>query len=746
MAYTPTEQESELAKLLVTEEQEAIAYTQQDLSAAQIDALARYFGDKYGDEVEGRSQMTTRELFEVVEWLRPEFGRLFAGGDRCVEFEGTSAASDEYAGKISDYINYIFTRDNQGAKIIDELTFDGLVQRIGVIAAEWKQAEYSAWQPCTGLNSEQIDQLLQDPATEIDQKSLTVEQGVVDDAHPDGILVSCKIRERTKAPKADVFTIAPEDMRIAARTVDLDEARYAGDVVRMMRGDAITKWPKYEEEIRAYQGRMSVATTDSRRAARFRDLLGNDLAEDNAHDEAEEIEVLREFVRYDMDGDGYPEMLRCFRINSCLLEYDEVDEHIYSCWTPIPVPHRLIGLSVADEVTDLQKAKTVLLRGMLDSVAQANTPRMGADRNSVNLDALLDLRPGVVIDTDGPPADKLFPVVTPDLSQSALGAMQWIDQIAQMRTGVNRIGQGMDPDVLNKMVVKGVQFIQNADSLRKEQYARNFAIGLEHFFAKLYRLVHRHQNEARTVKIAGEYMEIDPRTWEADMRCTVTTGLGTGAKEAHLAMLQMIQQDQMLAYQTWGETPMVGLPQMYNTVRQKLRVMGYSSADSFFGKPVNPDGTPFQAPPKQDPDIAKVQAQSQADQQRLQADAQAKQQQMQIDLQTRVAEMQAEEQKAKAEAAQSAQESAMKIEVMREEMQAKIELEREKAANESAIAQQTLDQQMQIAMAELAMKERIAREEIAMKERVGKAQAVEGPDDGSDTPMKKFRPGGSLAA
>ena len=68
-----------------------------------------------------------------------------------------------------------------------------------------------------------------------------------------------------------------------------------------------------------------------------------------------------------------------------------------------------------------------------------------------------------------------MPFVTPDLSQSALTAMQWMDRVAESRTGVNRSAQPMDPDILHD-TAKGVELLQNAASIRKEEIARNLAL------------------------------------------------------------------------------------------------------------------------------------------------------------------------------------------------------------------------------------------------------------------------------
>jgi hypothetical protein len=573
-----------------------------------------------------------------------------------------------------------------------------------------------------------------------------VRQDMPDEAHPDGLFYDLKIRKRSKDGYPEFFTIAPEDFRVAARTVDLQQARYAGDIVRMMKGEAKRKWPKYEEEIEAHQGDMGGFNTDERRAERFRDMEGWDAAgmRQGEGGDADEIEIMREYIRHDMDGDGYPELIRVYRLGDCLLEHDEVDEHIYFHWTPNPIPHRLFGLSIADEAMDIQRTKTVLLRNMLDSVYFSVVPRTAADTQKVTprgLDALLTVRPGVVIETQGPPADALFPIVTPDLSQSALTAMQWVDRVAESRTGVNRSAQPMDPDILHD-TAKGVELLQNAASIRKEEIARNLAVGLQVGGMKAYRLIHKHQNEARSVKVAGQWRNIDPRAWEADVRCTVSVGLGTGAREKQLMMLQMIQGDQVAWVQAYGPaTPVVTPQHLHNLVAEKLRLMGFKTPDKFFGDPVDPQtGQPFVPQPPPDPNTQKVQAQIQEGQARLQLDAQKAQmgaqtemQKAQFDAQLREMEAQAKTATDGRKAELDAQIATMKAEGELAIMRAKMELEAQQKAQQMVF-------EMQMAREQFEFEKEMAREKLQIQREQAEAKAETG-GSGTSGPSFGGKPG-----
>lgn len=749
MAYDRTDEKtSELILALKAEEQWAASYLKSELQEAQINALKRYYGDEYGDEVEGRSRVTTREVYEIIQWLRPDLRRTFTSGNKVFEFEGVTAEADQYADQATDLVNHAFLNDNEGERELDAFIFDGLLQRLGVMGVEWHEPEYSPAQEVSGLNTLQMQQLMQDQRTEIVEQD--VRQDMPDEAHPDGLFYDLKIRKRTKDGYPEFFTIAPEDFRVAARTVDLQTARYAGDIVRMMKGEAKRKWPDYAEEIDSHQGDTGGFNTDERRAERFRDMEGWDAGSmrEGQGSDADEVEIMREYIRHDMDGDGFPELIRVYRLGDCLLEHDEVDEHIYFHWTPNPIPHRLFGLSIADEAMDIQRTKTVLLRNMLDSVYFSVVPRTAADTQKVTprgLDALLTVRPGVVIETQGPPADALMPIVTPDLSQSALNAMQWMDRVGESRTGVNRSAQPMDPDLLHD-TAKGVELLQNAASIRKEEIARNLAVGLQVGGMKAYRLIHKHQNEARSVKVAGQWRNIDPRAWEADVRCTVSVGLGTGAREKQLMMLQMIQGDQVAWVQAYGPaTPVVTPQHLHNLVAEKLRLMGFKTPDKFFGDPIvtNPQTgqqEPFVPQPPPDPNTQKVQAQIQEGQARLQLDAQKMQVGAQLDAQKAQVDAQVRQMEAEAGAASDARKAELDAQIAQMKAEGELTIMREKAVLEAQLKREQMQFEMQMAVAQFEFEKEIAREKLTIQREQAEAKADTG-GSGTSGPSFGGKPG-----
>jgi hypothetical protein len=414
-------------------------------------------------------------------------------------------------------------------------------------------------------------------------------------------------------------------MFIAGRSVDVAKARYKGRLLRWRRSEWKRNFPDFIEELDEVHGQDETTSVegDERRQARFDDGLAS-FSEwgTAANKNAEELVGRKEYIWWSEDGEEEEKLYRVFRIGDLLLEVEEVDDDPFASAVAHRIPHRLHGLSMADLLGDLQKLKTILTRALVDGTIQANVPRVGADQNTVNLDDLLNLDYGAVIRTNGVPHDKLMPIAMPDLSASTLKALEWTNQIIEQRTGVSRNAQGLDPDSLNH-TARGIQLLQNAANAVKRMIARLIACGVEEMITKLDRVIMRHQKQERDVELSGQWVKVNPASWHPAMKIKVSVGLGTGAKEAQLQFLQMIQADQVALVANYGpQNPSVTMQELYNTVSEKLRVMGYQSPEKFFKPPVNQDGSPWVPQPPVDPEQQKIQAKMQEDAQRLQMDQQ----------------------------------------------------------------------------------------------------------------------------
>ena len=747
------QREDKLVRMLKAEEEDALGYAQTEVQEQQMEALRRYFGERYGDEEQGRSQVITREVFETIEWQRNDYARVLNDGGKLIYAEEAREEYAKQARAAEDYMQWIVFHDNPGFFLLDDFTFDGLLHRRGYLGAYWRTKEYRAPQTLTGLNIMQVQELTNDPEVEI------VGQDFDGESEAGGINL---VVRRLKSPaRLEIVSFAPEDVRLNGRSTDIDGGRYLGLVWRKLRGEIVREWEHKAAEIMAWSGSESAAGGSVRRSEdvrseRFQD---DDVKWNEAADEAsEQLEVLEEYLRVDLDGDGYPELIRSYRLGDIILEESEVEENPLGTWTPIRIPHRFMGLSVHDTTQDLQRQSTVLTRAGLDAVYQSVVNREAFDKNKVEADgAINSTYTGTKIPVDGDPANAILPLVGGlNTATVAWEALEIIKQRIEDRTGATRQTRGLDSDQLSKEHSgKALGMLQlNADA-RKEMTARNLAAGLSAFASKIYRIVCRNQNEPRQAKIGGQYCTFDPRTWNSDIKMSFhVAGLN---REHSLVGLRLIGEEQEKVIETLGPgNPNVTVKNRYRYQEELVRFAGQRDASAFFteipdqpeigpdGQPVldeqgQPKMKPWAPEPQPDPAMAKVQADTQAKQAEMQLKAQESQASLQLKTQEAQANLQLQDKKDSAALAHEEQKAALTLQLQQEKAAAELRLAEDKARAEIELAWAKFEAEMALAREKQASELQLAREQAAHQREMHSEKMA------TDVEISKNRSGGSLS-
>lgn len=278
------------------------------------------------------------------------------------------------------------------------------------------------------------------------------------------------------------------------------------------------------------------------------------------------------------------------------------------------MPHEHNGQSIADIVEDLQRIRTVLVRGYLDNMYLANNGQYAIDINRVNLDDMLTSRPGGVKRVDGDLNGAIMPLVHPQVGGDILQAVEYVDTVRENRTGVTRYNQGMDANSLNKTAT-GINLITNAAAQRIELIARLFAeTGVKHLMLIIHAMSLKHSREQEMVKLRGRWVPVNPATWKTRRDMTVSVGLGNGNKDQMLQHLTMIAQMQAQGMQ-------IGIATAKNilaTAKRFTQNAGFKNPDEFW---TDPEQNP-PPPPPPDPQMVKAQIDAQAKQQDMALKAQ----------------------------------------------------------------------------------------------------------------------------
>ena len=118
----------------------------------------------------------------------------------------------------------------------------------------------------------------------------------------------------------------------------------------------------------------------------------------------------------------------------------------FSVVSPILMPHRMVGRSVAELVKDLQQIKSALLRQQLDNIFATQNARVAAVEGQVNIDDLMSNRPGGVVRMRAP--GMVQPITPPPINQMTFPLLEYIDSIKETRTGMTKAAMGLAADSL----------------------------------------------------------------------------------------------------------------------------------------------------------------------------------------------------------------------------------------------------------------------------------------------------------
>ena len=98
--------EEELVARIQSEITDSLGYGD-TVSQHREKAMEYYYGQPFGNEVEGRSQFVDSTVQDTIEWIKPSLMRVFASGDEMVKFSPHGPEDVPMAEQATDYVNYV---------------------------------------------------------------------------------------------------------------------------------------------------------------------------------------------------------------------------------------------------------------------------------------------------------------------------------------------------------------------------------------------------------------------------------------------------------------------------------------------------------------------------------------------------------------------------------------------------------------------------------------------------------------
>jgi hypothetical protein len=517
-----------------------------DAAQTRADLLDYYLGERYGNERDGYSSIVTREVYQSIENIKADIAELFVADDETVRFEPEGPEDVEAAQQATDWVRYVFYRQNDGFSNIMDSLIDGLLQRQGVIKRWRSMEDKTTTHSFEDISQPAFEVLEADPEIEI-----TEFEEVLDEITGLNTYQGKMLRTVTESCTR-VEVVPPEEFGIDRNAATVQEARFVRQRSQKSKSDLL--------EMGFEESKIDKATASSgyneydspERIARNFDTDDYDGDENYIGKMYDLHEV---YIKVDRDEDGYDELLKVCKIGNVVLNIEEVDEIPFEIWTPIRMPHKLTGLCPADAAAPIQKVKSTLWRNQLDNQYNLNNGRPVVVEGQVDLDSVMSSKPGAPYLVKHPNAIS-FPS-QPSFGTHTYNMMGIADQMLEANVGST--DNSLNPDILNGNTAAGaVSQVLSKRQARIRLIAREFGEFLRKVFMGIYELEIAHADDKAIFRLDNKFVEVDPRTWNARKDVTVLVGLGNGSKTEQLFHMQqtMAAQQQMVAAGGLGVTVM----------------------------------------------------------------------------------------------------------------------------------------------------------------------------------------------
>jgi hypothetical protein len=567
--------------------------------------------------------------------------RVFASGDEMVKFTPHGPEDVKMAAQASDYVNYVFTKDNPGWEIMYSWFTDALLSKNGIVKVWWDEYEEEEREEYKGLDEIGLQALLMKKDVEV------VEHSEYDNDYGE-VEHDLVIKRKSYNGKIKIENVPPSEFLISREAKNIQDARFVCHRVLKTLSELREMYPDEGIDVEDLGGDgMDMTAFSAERLERYQFDKSAKYWEgwgggDDFGDESLRTYWLYEsFLQTDYNGDGIAELRKVCTVGSKVLANEEIDSIPFVSITPIKIPHKFFGLSIADLVMDLQLMKSTLMRNLMDNMYNQNFGRYAVLEGQANLDDLLTQRPGGVVRVKSPNA--VTPLSTPPLEPYSFQMLEYLDGVRESRAGVSRMSQGMNENALTShTTATAVNAVMSAAQSRVELVARNFAeTGVKDLMIRIYELLYKNQDKERMVMLRNEWIPVRPDVWKDKYDCTVSVALGSGNKDQQ--MMHLSQMLQFAGDAMKGGLPIVSIQNMYNLGASLVKAMGFQNVDDFLTNPAN---------------ISPQQEGPSPEEQAMQMEAQVKQKELEI----KAAEVQIKAQKLQQEYAKLQVDSQLKAE------------------------------------------------------------------------------------
>jgi hypothetical protein len=308
----PTDEmsEGELMAIVNGEIDRAKDFTLGPIGKERATAYDYYYGRKFGNEVEGRSQIISHDVAQQIDSAVPALIKFFAGSEKAVEFTARMAEDVPAAEQATEVANYVFYTQNPGFLLLHDAIKNALLQKTACFKWYWDESVKVEEETYLQQTQDMIAMIAQDPGVEV--------IGInPNDTLPGSFDV--KLRKKKGAGKVKICVVPPDELLVAdnAYGMDADELPFVAHRREVTLSELVEMGYDMDTVLSLPAGSTSDYTYESQsRTERTSDWQGR--SHEVADPMMKRVWYCESYIKLDFDRDGIAE-----RRKVCSVEGDD---------------------------------------------------------------------------------------------------------------------------------------------------------------------------------------------------------------------------------------------------------------------------------------------------------------------------------------------------------------------------------------------------------------------------------------
>ncbi len=405
------------------------------------------YGNLYGNEVEGRSSIVSKDIKRQLEWLIPGITDPFLSTTDIIKCTPVTFEDVLAARQTQLLINTQFTRQFN--------RYNFITKACRVLAVEGTVTIRTGW--------------------EYDDEEIEAEVDVIVTDELGKQYVTKQVSKNTKVlvNKPTAVVCRNEDIFIDPTCMDdMDKCQF---VVHRYETDLSTLISDGR-----YKNLKKVALSG---IAEDPDYVPEDDSNFRFEDVARKKFVVYEYWgNYDVNNDGIAEPIVCAWVNDIIIRLEDnpyPDKKPPFLVVPFtPIPFQMMGESLAENIGDKQKVKTAITRGILDNLARSNNGQVGVHKgffaNATDRQKFLD---GDNFEYVGSPG-AIWEGSYNQIPGSIFNFLAMQDNEIESQTGIKSFSAGISGNALGSTSAAAARGAMDASGMRRTNLVRNIAENL----------------------------------------------------------------------------------------------------------------------------------------------------------------------------------------------------------------------------------------------------------------------------